>query len=103
MYFNTILKKTMEIYAKLLQHRYFFAASIAVSLSLAVFSTVTPPLTSVIFYFWPLFLSTALVLVAIIVIGQISPINSLEFSGDKEGEALLDYVAGQPELLENYY
>ncbi|KAL2253352.1 UNVERIFIED_CONTAM: hypothetical protein Sindi_0129900 [Sesamum indicum] len=93
----------MEFYAKLLQHRYFLAAAIAVSLSLvAVLSTPMPSLTSILFYFWPLFLSTALVLAAIIVIGQISPIPP-EFFGYKESEALLDYVAGQPaSALENY-
>ncbi|GFQ05364.1 hypothetical protein PHJA_002680500 [Phtheirospermum japonicum] len=92
----------MDIYAKLLQHKYSFGAAIAVLLSLLFFSTVMPNLSSIIFYFWPLILSTALVLVAIIVFGQISPI-SLELSGYTEGEALLDYVAGRPEFLENNY
>lgn len=93
----------MEMYAKLVQHRYLFVASIAAALSFAVLSTSTPLLSTLFFYFWPLLLSTASVLVAIVVVGRMSPINSAEFSGDKEGEALLDYVAGQhAELLENY-
>ncbi|KAG6385667.1 hypothetical protein SASPL_154503 [Salvia splendens] len=94
----------MEMYAKLMQHRNMFIASIAASLSLAlVLSTSTPLLSTIFNYFWPLLLSTAMVLVAIVVIARISPINLPEFSGDKEGEALLDYVTGQhAEFLENY-
>ncbi|KAL3850957.1 hypothetical protein ACJIZ3_012839 [Penstemon smallii] len=92
----------MEFYAKLLQHKYFVAAAIAVSSTLALFITLLlmPHLTSILSYFWPLFLSTALVLVAIIVIGQMSPIP-LELSGGTVGQSFLDYVAGHPESLEN--
>ncbi|KAL3625009.1 hypothetical protein CASFOL_031677 [Castilleja foliolosa] len=92
----------MNIYAGLLQHIYLFAAAIALFLSLIFFSTVMPNLSSIILYFWPLFLSTTLVLVAIIVFGQLSPI-SLDLSGYTEGEAMFDYVAGRPDFLEDNY
>ncbi|PIM99058.1 hypothetical protein CDL12_28454 [Handroanthus impetiginosus] len=88
----------MDIYAKLLQYKNFFAAIIAV-ISLALFLSVMPPVTNILLYFWPLFLSTALVLLAIIVINQTLPIF-MDYSGDREVEALLDYVAGHPELLD---
>lgn len=91
----------MEICAKILQHRFFFSVAVAVILILVGFFAVMPRLSGLLYYFWPLFLSTTLVFVAIIVIGHISPI-SVEYSADKEGEALLDYVAGKPESLENY-
>ncbi|KAI9187281.1 hypothetical protein LWI28_026332 [Acer negundo] len=45
-------------------------------------------------YFWPLFLSTALFLVAVVFFGKTSPPAAA--AGDKAGEGLLDYVAGQP-------
>ncbi|KAG8365340.1 hypothetical protein BUALT_Bualt18G0094500 [Buddleja alternifolia] len=86
----------MEIYATLLQYRYFFAAALSVSLGLVFFLAVIPKFTSILLYFWPLFLSTALVLATIVIIGQMSPIPS-DFSGDREGEAFLDYIAGHPE------
>ncbi|KAL7103109.1 hypothetical protein ABFS82_08G156200 [Erythranthe guttata] len=91
----------MEIYSVFLQHRFFLSAAVALLLSLACLLTIMPPVISVLYYFWPLFVSTAIALVAIIVIGQISPIPR-EFSDERQGEALLDYVAGKQESLENY-
>lgn len=85
----------MDLFAKLLQYRVLFIAAIAISL-ISAFS-----FTSILSYFLPLFLSTTVLLVAIIVIGQISPFPP-EFWCDEEGEGFLEYVAGRPEVLEDY-
>ncbi|KAK3002674.1 hypothetical protein RJ639_017911 [Escallonia herrerae] len=61
----------------------------------------TPRFITILSYFWPLFLSTAMFLVAIIVLRQISPFAA-ESHGEQAGEGLLDYVAGHPEQLEDF-
>lgn len=83
----------MEMYGKVVELRYLLGA--AIIFSLAILSTMfrASSLSTILFYFWPLILSTASVVVGMIVIGRISPIN---YSGDAEGEALFHYVAGQP-------
>jgi hypothetical protein len=56
-----------------------------------------PRFLTILAYFWPLFLSTALFLFAVIVFGRTS-VPSTDASGDsKAGEGLLHYVAGQPD------
>lgn len=87
----------MEISPKLLKFKTHFVISIIVSLILAFLLHVAPQFLTIITYFWPLFISTAMFLVLIVVFGKITP---SEFYGDKEGEGIMDYVAGQPEYLE---
>lgn len=85
----------MEMYGK----RYLFGA--ALIFSLAIFITIfraSSSLSTIFFYFWPLLLSTSTVLVGMIVIGRISP--PINYSGDTRGEALFDYVAGQPAKID---
>lgn len=49
-------------------------------------------------YFWPLFASTTLFLVAIIAFGGVSKFSTEGLGhGEKAGEGLLDYVTGMPE------
>lgn len=67
-------------------------------LLVAFFIYLAPSFVDVIKYFWPLLVSTALFLVAIVVFGRISPPHT-EAPGDKPGEGILDYVAGQPDNL----
>ncbi|KAF8409728.1 hypothetical protein HHK36_005807 [Tetracentron sinense] len=89
----------MAIPEKLLKFKFHLIFVILVSLLLFFILLLAPRFFDIIAYFWPLFLSTALFLVAIVVFGQISPPGT-ETSSDKTGEELLDYVAGQPELVE---
>lgn len=87
----------MEISPKLLKYKTHFVITIIVSSILAFLLQAAPQFMTIITYFWPLFISTALFLVLIVVFGKITP---SEFYGDKEGEGIMDYVAGQPEYLE---
>ncbi|WOG83141.1 hypothetical protein DCAR_0102315 [Daucus carota subsp. sativus] len=87
----------MEISPKLLKFKAHFVITIFVSLVFAFLLQVAPQFITILTYFWPLFISTALFLVLILVFGKITP---TEFYGDKEGEGIMEYVAGQPEYLE---
>ncbi|KAL3519277.1 hypothetical protein ACH5RR_017426 [Cinchona calisaya] len=80
----------MEISVKVLQYKYHFAAVIISSLIIAILTTMAPQFASILSYFWPLFLSTSILLGTIIVFSQSAP----EFYGDGNGEGLLEYVAG---------
>lgn len=93
--------EAMEISAKLLEYKSHFVIAIIVSLILAFFFQIAPQFMTILSYFWPLFISTALFLAAIIVFGRITPSPS-DFYGDREGEGLLNYVAGRPEYHEDF-
>ncbi|WOH16277.1 hypothetical protein DCAR_0935827 [Daucus carota subsp. sativus] len=87
----------MEITAKILEFKSHIVITIIVSLILALCFQVAPQFMTILSYFWPLFISTAMFLVLIVVFGQKTP---SEFYGGKEGEEIMDYVAGQPDYLE---
>lgn len=59
---------------------------------------ISPSFLNILSYFGPLLVSTALFLVAVVVFGLTSP-PSAQTSGEKAGDGILDYVAGQPEPL----
>nr|GFA62129.1 transmembrane protein [Tanacetum cinerariifolium] len=85
--------------AKLLKFKVHIAVlSLIIILSLIILY-VAPSFFNVLAYFWPLFLSTALFLVAVVVFGVTSP-PSANVSGEKAGEGILDYVAGASDLGE---
>ncbi|XAR56783.1 hypothetical protein NMG60_11037376 [Bertholletia excelsa] len=86
----------MEIPAKLLRFKFHILFAAAFSLLLLSLLYIAPSFLDVLAYFWPLLVSTALFLVAVTVFGQTSP----PASGEKAGEGLLDFVAGQPEHVE---
>ncbi|CBI25748.3 unnamed protein product, partial [Vitis vinifera] len=86
----------MEIQTKLMQYQYHFIITVVVSIILALLFQVAPRFLTILAYFWPLFVSTAVLLMVMIVFGQLSP-PSTEIHGEKTGEGLLDYVAGRPE------
>ncbi|CDP04517.1 unnamed protein product [Coffea canephora] len=88
----------MEISVKLLHYKYHFAAVLISSLIIAIFVIMAPHFLSIFSYFWPLLLSTSILLGTIIVFGQSAP----EFYGNGNGEGFLDYVAGRPEELEDF-
>lgn len=87
----------MEIQKLLLKFK--FHILIASTFTIFIFSLIylAPRFLDVVKYFWPLLLSTALFLVAVVLFGWISPPVS-EVSGEKAGEGILEFVAGQPEL-----
>lgn len=78
-----------------MQYQYHFIITVVVSIILALLFQVAPRFLTILAYFWPLFVSTAVLLMVMIVFGQLSP-PSTEIHGEKTGEGLLDYVAGRP-------
>nr|DAD23652.1 TPA_asm: hypothetical protein HUJ06_025115 [Nelumbo nucifera] len=89
----------MEIPEKLLKFKYHFIFGALASLVLVALIQLAPRFVTVLAYFWPLLVSTALFLVAVVVFGRISP-TAADGAGEKTGEGLLDYVAGHPQGVE---
>ncbi|KAK4398617.1 UNVERIFIED_CONTAM: hypothetical protein Scaly_1247200 [Sesamum calycinum] len=90
----------MEIPEKLLKFKFHILFGVALSLLIFFLCYLAPSFLDVLKYFWPLLVSTALFLVTIVVFGRISP-PVTEAPGEKAGEGLLDYVAGQPEQVQS--
>ncbi|KAB5519050.1 hypothetical protein DKX38_023369 [Salix brachista] len=91
----------MDIPERVLQYRFHLAAAIAASLVLSLLLYASPGLITIVAYFWPLFASTAVFLMLILVFGGV-PQLATDYHGGKAGEGLLDYVAGQPETNNGY-
>ncbi|CAK9166875.1 unnamed protein product [Ilex paraguariensis] len=89
----------MEIPEKLLKFKFHILFASVFSLLIISIIYVAPRFLEILAYFWPLLVSTALFLITVIVFGQISP-PTTEASGEKTGEVILDYVAGQPEQVQ---
>ncbi|KAF9610899.1 hypothetical protein IFM89_025433 [Coptis chinensis] len=88
----------MAVPEKLMKYKFHFMFSTLVLLLILSLFLIAPRFLTILSYFWPLFMSTALFLFAVLFFGRTSPLVS-EISSDKPGEGLLDYVAGQPEEL----
>ncbi|CAB4308617.1 unnamed protein product [Prunus armeniaca] len=88
----------MEIPEKLLKFKFHFLFALILCLTLYAITLIAPRFLTILAYFWPLFLSTALFLFAVVVFGKTTlPVT------EPSGEGLLDYVAGQPEhVVETY-
>ncbi|KAK2431939.1 hypothetical protein P8452_45007 [Trifolium repens] len=84
----------MKISEKLLKLRYHFIATILLTLTIFSLIFMAPKLVTLFTYFWPLFLSTALVLTLVFVFAKTSPLPQTDASIHK---GLLDYVAGDHE------
>ncbi|KAG6405260.1 hypothetical protein SASPL_132847 [Salvia splendens] len=89
----------MEIPVKLLEYKLQILSFFGFVLAILSFFYLAPNLIRILNYFSPLLVSTALFLVAIVVIGRISPLVT-EDSVEKTGEGLLAYVASEPEHLQ---
>ncbi|KAL3821119.1 hypothetical protein ACJIZ3_007024 [Penstemon smallii] len=87
----------MEISEKVLKFKFHVLIAFAFSLFIFFLCYIAPRFLDVLKFFWPLFVSTALFLFAIVIFGRISP--PLEAPGEKTGEGLLDYVAGETEQV----
>ncbi|GMJ10419.1 PSI-INTERACTING ROOT-CELL ENRICHED 1 [Hibiscus trionum] len=87
----------MEIPQKLLKLKH----PIILALSLLPIILFAPSFLTVLTYFWPLLLSTALFLVSVIFLGKTSAHSAASDSDpvDKAGQVLLDYVSGEPTQL----
>ncbi|KAB2606123.1 hypothetical protein D8674_005840 [Pyrus ussuriensis x Pyrus communis] len=92
----------MEIPEKLVKFKFHFLFALLFCFALYSLTLIAPRFLTLLAYFWPLFLSTALFLFAVVVFGK-TTIPGSDASGDKPGEGLLDYVAGQPDhVVESY-
>lgn len=90
------------IQTKVLQHRDQITVVAAVSVVLSLFVYAAPRFLSILAFFWPLFLSTAVLLVAMTAFGGGFQVGN-EVHGQRAGERILDYVAGRPEYAEYQY
>lgn len=93
---NIITGTAMEISEKLLKFKFHILIAATLAFIIVSLLYVAPRFLNILAYFWPLFLSTALFLVAVVVFSLTSP-PSAQVSGEKAGEGILDYVAGRPE------
>ncbi|ESR65819.1 hypothetical protein WN944_002250 [Citrus x changshan-huyou] len=82
----------MEIQEKLLKFKYHIILALVLSIVLISVIVLAPSFLTILAYFWPLFLSTALFLVTVLFFGKTSAPASADSSPSAEG--LLDYVAG---------
>ncbi|PON38120.1 hypothetical protein PanWU01x14_314900 [Parasponia andersonii] len=84
----------MDIQQQPIQYRYHLAIAISVSVAISLVFYAAPRLTTIVAYFWPLFASTTLFVVAIIAFTGISQLAMEAQGGQKFGEDIVDYVAG---------
>ncbi|KAL3851137.1 hypothetical protein ACJIZ3_013019 [Penstemon smallii] len=89
----------MEFSRKLLKFKFHILFVLTFSLFLSFICYIAPRFLDILMFFWPLFVSTAMFLVAVLVFDRISPVA--EALGEKTGQGLLDYVAGQPEQVQS--
>ncbi|KAL2339273.1 hypothetical protein Fmac_013719 [Flemingia macrophylla] len=91
----------MDLQKMVVQYRYHITIAIAFSLSFSLLLYAAPRFMSILAYFWPLFASTTVFLVAILAFGGVSKFSAEGHEhGEKAGEELLDYVTGMPEHTE---
>ncbi|KAI4306209.1 hypothetical protein L6164_029504 [Bauhinia variegata] len=88
----------MEIPEKVLKFKYHFLFALLFSLAAFAIVLLAPRLLTVLAYFWPLFVSTALFLAIVLVFAKTSPLPAADASHLKPVEELLDYVAGEPDI-----
>lgn len=88
----------MEIQEKLLKFKYHIIFALVLSIVLISVIILAPSFLTILAYFWPLFLSTAVFLVTVLFFGRTSVPASADSS--PSGEGLLDYVAGHHPAVE---
>nr|KYP73468.1 hypothetical protein KK1_006093 [Cajanus cajan] len=87
----------MEIVEKVVKLRYHILGALVLCLTLISLLVMasSPRLMSLFTYFWPLFLSTALVLALVIFFAKTPPFSPTDASSfHNAAQGLLDYVAG---------
>ncbi|KAG7959592.1 hypothetical protein I3843_10G077700 [Carya illinoinensis] len=86
----------MDIPEKLMQYRYHVSIAVVVSAVISLVLYAAPRLLAILAYFWPLFASTTVFLVAIIAFGSLSQFAT-QTQGEKTDEdQILDCVQGPP-------
>ncbi|KAI3845805.1 hypothetical protein MKX03_020302 [Papaver bracteatum] len=99
----------MKIPEKLMKLKYYIIFSSLISLSFLSVVLLAPRFLTIVSYFWPLFVSTALFLFTVVFFAKVSPLStsseidddqSLLSCAEKAGEGLLDYVAAPQVCLE---
>ncbi|KAL2316649.1 hypothetical protein Fmac_030525 [Flemingia macrophylla] len=88
----------MEIPEKVLKLRYHILGALLLCLTIFSVVLVAPRLMTLLGYFWPLLLSTALVLALVFFFAKTCPLSSTDSTSfQNAGQTLLDYVAGHHE------
>ncbi|XP_062078834.1 probable pectinesterase 15 [Humulus lupulus] len=90
----------MEIQEKLMRFKFHILITLVLCFVITTLILVAPKFLTILAYFWPLLLSTALFLIAVLVFAKTSLPPA---AADKTGEGLLDYVAGQPDLHHHHH
>ncbi|RDX71417.1 hypothetical protein CR513_49244, partial [Mucuna pruriens] len=89
----------MEIPEKVLKFRFHFLGALLFCLTLFSLILMAPRFITLLAYFWPLFLSTAVVLALVFFFAKTSPLPSADATSfHNAGQGLLDYVAGHHDL-----
>ncbi|CAL0315923.1 unnamed protein product [Lupinus luteus] len=83
----------MEISQTLLKLRYHFLALLLFCITLFTLILVAPRFITLFTYFWPLFVSTAIVLALVFIFARTSSSSSLPDTDSSLDKTLLDYVA----------
>ncbi|EXB36073.1 hypothetical protein L484_018231 [Morus notabilis] len=85
----------MEIPEKLIKFKIHILLALLLCVAVSVLILVAPRFLTILAYFWPLLVSTALFLASVLVFGKTTAASPAV--ADKAGEGLLDFVAGQPD------
>lgn len=91
-----------NIQTKVLQHKDQITVVAAASVVLSLFVYAAPRFLTILAFFWPLFLSTAVLFAVMTAFGGGFHVET-EIHGVRAGETILDYVARRPEYGENQY
>lgn len=91
-----LIQSAMDIPEKLMQYKYHISIAVVVSAVISLMLYAAPRLLTILAYFWPLFASTTVFLVAIIAFGSLSQFAT-QTQDEKAGEGILDYVQGPPQ------
>ncbi|WCJ33082.1 hypothetical protein M5689_014465 [Euphorbia peplus] len=83
---------------KLMKHKFNLTITLFIAAIVVTLIYLAPRLVTILAYFWPLFLSTALFLATVVLFGKTSVPNA-EASALDAGAGLLDYVAGENDHL----
>ncbi|KAK4785573.1 hypothetical protein SAY86_002262 [Trapa natans] len=83
----------IEFSARIMHSRYQITTAVVGLLLVSLVLYALPRFVTVLAYFWPLFASTAVFMVVILVFGGISQLAN-DSHGEKAGKGILDYVAG---------
>ncbi|XP_047177503.1 uncharacterized protein LOC124844584 [Vigna umbellata] len=89
----------MEVQEKLFKFRYHFLGALLFCLTIFSLTIMAPRFLTLLAYFWPLFLSTALVFALVFFIARTSHLPPSDATSlYSAGQGLLDYVDGHHDL-----